>query len=85
MNDLQEGIVVIDEPELHLHPQWQGVVLRALRQFAPNAQFIIASHADGPWEAAASWERALLVPESDPRSSEWRHPHPPPDGEPAIP
>lgn len=76
MNDLQEGIILIDEPELHLHPQWQGVVLRALRQFAPKAQFIVASHADGPWDAASSWERVLLVPEDDPRSKEWRSSHP---------
>lgn len=65
---LSSGLLVIDEPELHLHPEWQGRILPALRVLAPRAQFLIATHVDAPWDAACSWERALLVPESDPRS-----------------
>jgi predicted ATP-binding protein involved in virulence len=38
------GIVLIDEIEMHLHPQWQRTILPALNQTFPNIQFIVASH-----------------------------------------
>ncbi|MEZ4435318.1 MAG: AAA family ATPase [bacterium] len=63
-----DGLLLIDEPELHLHPQWQGRVLRALRGLVPDAQMIVATHADDPWDDALSWERVLLVDPSDPRA-----------------
>lgn len=69
------SIVLIDEPELHLHPQWQATILPALRKLAPDAQFIVATHADAPWDAAMSYERVLLVPDRDPRSKTWREAH----------
>jgi predicted ATP-binding protein involved in virulence len=40
----QEGIVLIDEIELHLHPQWQREVLPALQKTFPNIQFIVTTH-----------------------------------------
>ncbi len=39
-----EGIVLIDEIELHMHPLWQRKVLRILREIFPNIQFIITTH-----------------------------------------
>lgn len=39
-----EGIVLIDEVELHMHPSWQRKVLFALRHTFPNIQFIITTH-----------------------------------------
>lgn len=63
------GILVIDEPELHLHQEWQASILPALRELAPGAQFLVATHADAPWSRAFSWERALLVADTDPRSA----------------
>lgn len=39
-----DGIVLIDEIELHLHPKWQRAVIPALRATFPNIQFIIATH-----------------------------------------
>jgi hypothetical protein len=71
-NDFKGGLLVIDEPELHLHPQWQSTFLPALRELAPEAQFIVASHSDAVWEQAYSFERFLLVPEGDPRSDTFR-------------
>lgn len=41
---LGEGIVLIDEVELHMHPSWQRKVLFALRHTFPNIQFIITTH-----------------------------------------
>ena len=39
-----EGIILIDEIDLHLHPQWQRRVLPALTQTFPNCQFIVTTH-----------------------------------------
>lgn len=39
-----KGIVLIDEIELHMHPQWQRKVLRVLRETFPNIQFMITTH-----------------------------------------
>jgi predicted ATP-binding protein involved in virulence len=38
------GIVLIDEIDLHLHPQWQREVIPALRRTFPNCQFIATTH-----------------------------------------
>ena len=40
----RKGIVLIDEIELHLHPQWQREVLPALQKTFPNIQFIVTTH-----------------------------------------
>ncbi len=39
-----EGVVMIDEIELHLHPAWQRNVLPALQATFPNIQFIVTTH-----------------------------------------
>jgi predicted ATP-binding protein involved in virulence len=41
---LGEGIVLIDEIDLHLHPQWQREVISALMSIFPNIQFIVTTH-----------------------------------------
>jgi len=41
---LTDGIVLIDEIELHLHPKWQMTVLDALSLIFPNIQFIVTTH-----------------------------------------
>ena len=38
------GIVIIDEIDMHLHPKWQWNILSALEVTFPNVQFIIATH-----------------------------------------
>ncbi len=38
------GIVLIDEIDLHLHPQWQMTVLPKLSIALPNIQFIVTTH-----------------------------------------
>ena len=37
-------IILIDEPEAHLHPQWQRHVLPAMQRLLPNAQIIAVTH-----------------------------------------
>jgi predicted ATP-binding protein involved in virulence len=38
------GIILIDEIELHLHPKWQRQIIPALVKTFPNCQFIITTH-----------------------------------------
>jgi len=39
-----EGIALIDEIELHLHPSWQRMIVGKLCEIFPNCQFIITTH-----------------------------------------
>lgn len=39
-----EGIVLIDELDLHLHPAWQKRVLKSLLDTFPKIQFIVTTH-----------------------------------------
>ncbi|MEA5620267.1 AAA family ATPase [Cronbergia sp. UHCC 0137] len=38
------GIILIDEIDLHLHPQWQRIVIPSFRRTFPNCQFIVTTH-----------------------------------------
>jgi len=38
------GIVLIDEIDLHLHPNWQRTIVPKLLDVFPNCQFIISTH-----------------------------------------
>ena len=39
-----EGMVLVDEIDLHLHPAWQRQVLQSLTKALPNLQFIVTTH-----------------------------------------
>ena len=39
-----EGVVLIDEIDLHLHPRWQRTALPSLRDAFPRLQFIVTTH-----------------------------------------
>jgi predicted ATP-binding protein involved in virulence len=39
-----EGIVLLDEIEKHLHPQWQRDIISNLQNTFPNLQFIVSTH-----------------------------------------
>ncbi len=41
---LGNGIILIDEIELHLHPNWQRTVIGNLNKTFPNCQFILTTH-----------------------------------------
>lgn len=64
-----DGLLMIDEPELHLHREWQTRLIDALSTMAPNAQLIVATHADAPWDQVLSFERFFLARQGDPRAS----------------
>lgn len=39
-----DGIVLIDEVDMHLHPTWQRNIIERLTTTFPNCQFILTSH-----------------------------------------
>ena len=39
-----DGIVLIDEVDMHLHPSWQQTILASLREAFPKLQFIVTTH-----------------------------------------
>ena len=39
-----EGVILIDEIDLHLHPKWQRIVVPKLLKVFPNCQFIVSTH-----------------------------------------
>jgi predicted ATP-binding protein involved in virulence len=41
---LTEGIVMIDEVDMHLHLEWQQTVIHSLRTAFPKVQFIVTTH-----------------------------------------
>jgi predicted ATP-binding protein involved in virulence len=38
------GVVFIDELDMHLHPEWQRMIVRKLQEIFPEIQFICATH-----------------------------------------
>jgi predicted ATP-binding protein involved in virulence len=39
-----QGIVLVDEIDIHLHPAWQRTIVEDVRELFPNLQFIVSSH-----------------------------------------
>lgn len=39
-----EGVILIDEIDLHLHPMWQRMVIPRLLEVFPHCQFLISTH-----------------------------------------
>lgn len=39
-----EGIIMIDEVDLHLHPAWQQTIVSKLTDIFPNCQFFMTTH-----------------------------------------
>jgi ABC-type cobalamin/Fe3+-siderophores transport system ATPase subunit len=66
------GLLLIDEPELHLHREWQTDLMDALTEMAPDAQLFVATHADAPWDQVYSFERFFLAGRGDPRGGNGR-------------
>lgn len=39
-----EGVVLVDELDMHLHPKWQRTIIEDLKRTFPKIQFIITTH-----------------------------------------
>lgn len=55
-----EGIILIDEIELHLHPEWQGKICGILKVIFPKAQIFITTHSPHVVQTAAYGEVIAL-------------------------
>lgn len=44
--DVKEGVIIIDEPDLHLHPRWQKILLELFNDLSKERkiQFLIVTH-----------------------------------------
>lgn len=54
------GVVVIDEIDLHLHPQWQQTIISDLNTIFPKIQFIVSSHAPAVINSVAKEQIRIL-------------------------
>ena len=54
---VEEGCVLIDELDIHLHPTWQRDIAGLLRATFPNIQFVMATHS--PIIAAGAGQDAI--------------------------
>ena len=56
-----EGVVLIDELDLHLHPRWQRVALPRLREAFPRLQLIVSTHSPQVLSSAENRQVRRLV------------------------
>ena len=55
------GLVLVDEIDLLLHPEWQRTVLQSLSEYLPNMQFVFTTHS--PIVASSVESENILVME----------------------
>jgi len=60
-----EGIVLIDEIDLHLHPAWQRKVLGNLKRTFPGCQFVVSTHSPQVLGEAEARQIRLLAQSED--------------------
>ncbi len=56
----QPGLVLIDEPELHLNYEWQQTFIRTLHELAPWNQYIISTHSEAVFGSVDADRRVIL-------------------------
>ena len=65
-NPLAEpAIVLVDEIDMHLHPEWQRKIIRFLSHHFPKTQFIVTSHSPLVVQSAENVNVVLLNKEGD--------------------
>jgi predicted ATPase len=57
------GIVLVDEIDLHLHPEWQRTVVSRISKALPNLQFVFSTHS--PIVAGSLHKENIFVMETD--------------------
>lgn len=57
---LAEGIVLIDEIDLHLHPKWQRRVMPSLQRAFPNLQWVVTTHSPQVLSSVENRQARLL-------------------------
>lgn len=61
-----EGLVLVDELDLHLHPTWQVGFIPALKQTFPRLQFVVTTHS--PMLLAGLEADEVVMLEEDPQT-----------------
>lgn len=56
--DEKPHVLLLDEPELSLHIEWQGKLIKCLREMNPACQMIITTHS--PSVFASGWQDRLV-------------------------
>jgi hypothetical protein len=65
-NPIREpAIVLVDEIDLHLHPEWQRKIIAHLTQYFPNTQFIVTAHSPLVVQSAEKINLVLLEKDGD--------------------
>ena len=67
ISDIKDSIILIDEPEISLHPSWQNRVVTIYKNFAKknNNQIIIATHSPQIVASTPNESLRVLVKEGD--------------------
>jgi len=67
LKEIKDSVILIDEPELSLHPAWQNKVLKLYETFAKenNCQIILATHSPHIIGSAKKGYLRLLVRENE--------------------
>ena len=63
-----QGIVMIDEVDLHIHPGWQMRLLPEIAQQLPKVQFIVTSHSP-LLVGSLEWKNIIVIQHRTDRSS----------------
>lgn len=61
----QPAIVLVDEIDLHLHPEWQRKIIAHLTKYFPKTQFIVTAHSPLIVQSAERVNVVLLKKEGD--------------------
>lgn len=56
-----DGVILIDEVDLHLHPTWQLKILFALKETFKSAQIIVSTHSPHVVQSASTGEVVALL------------------------
>ncbi len=57
LGDRPLDLLLVDEPEQHLHPRWHHQLLASLRELAPETQILVATHSPDVVASVQSYER----------------------------
>lgn len=60
-----QGVVFIDEVDLHLHPEWQAKIYLGLKKILPNAQVFTSTHSPHLIQVAEAKEIIALIRDSE--------------------
>ncbi len=67
-----EGVVLIDELDMHLHPNWQMHIVQDLKNAFPGLQFIVTSHSPFIVQSLKKEELIILEEQLDIESDPFR-------------